>query len=156
METFTPKYRRDPNAKVESLYFGVSNGGQAMTSMVTRAVNSDGMEATRSYEPTTLQRGESGQAGIFIIGGMETTLDEMEYLMEIQKARQFVPRKTGGEIANMCRDLMERRNDTIRYYRKNPSEVPKLQPKKTARLYLPAGMRWANTNEPGLKIAVGV
>jgi len=151
VEHFTPKYRRDPNALVESLYYGVSPGGQTVTKLVKPGLN-DSMEASRTYEPG-LQRGEGGQIGILILGGMETTLDEVEYILEARKQKKFVPRRNNKEIADMCHLLLERRNDTIRYYRKNPSEAPK---PKTVRLHLPVGCRWMPTSEPGLQLVARI
>jgi hypothetical protein len=81
---------------------------------------------------------------------METSLDEVQYILETKRQKPFVQRRSCGEIAEMCAMLRERRNNTIRYYRKNPSEAPK--PKKTVRLYLPVGLRYMPTSEPGLKV----
>lgn len=150
MEWFSPRFRRDPNEKVESLYYGVGPRGTVMTDLVTKSRDADAMMSTKTYEPG-LARGEGGQAAVIILGGMETTLDEMEDILEAKKQEQFVPRRSGKEIADMCRLLLEQRNDTIRYYKKNPSEAPK---RKTVRLYLPVGMRYADTSEPGLKMLV--
>ena len=153
MEYFAPKYRRDPNAMVESLYYGVASNGQIVTSLVKKSVDGDRMETTQTYEPG-LKRGEGGQIAVFIMGGMETTLDEMEYILEAKRQKKFVPQRPNTEIADMCRVLMERRNDAIKYFKKNPSEAPK--PKKTVRLYLPVGCRWADTPVPGLQIAARI
>lgn len=152
MDWFAPKYRRDPNEMVHSLYYGVGAGATTLTRTVKKSRDGDHMEDTRIYGPG-LARGEGGQIGILILGGMETTLDEMEYLLEAKKQKKFVPRKDGKEIADMCRLLMERRNERIKYFRKNPSEIPK---KKTVRLHLPVGVRYVNTSEPGLKILARV
>jgi hypothetical protein len=152
METFTPKYRRDGNAKVDSLYYGVAHGGGMLTSVVKRHPVEDRMEATRTREAGGLARGQSGKAAVIILGGMETTLDEMEYLLVRQKERMaqpFVRRKTGGEVAQMCQDLTQRRNDQIRHFQANPSEKPK---KKPVRLHLPVGCHWAPTAVPGFKV----
>ena len=51
METFTPKYRRDPNAKVESIYYGVAPGGRTVTTVVKKSPTEDKLEATRTYGP---------------------------------------------------------------------------------------------------------
>ena len=88
-----------------------------------------------------------------MLGGLETTLDEMEYILEARKQKKFVPQRTGGEIAQMCQLLHERRNEAIKYFRKNPSEAPK---KKSVRLHLPVGCRLVPTSEPGLKIVARV
>ena len=150
MEYFVPHFRRDPNAKVQALYSGVASGGRTMTSTVMRSPVADRMEASRSYGPG-IPRGEGGQIAVLVIGGMETTLDEIEYLLQDHRQKAFVPRRTGGQVANMCRMLMERRNDTIRHFRKNPSEAPKPN-KKRVRLHLPVGFRMMQTPEPGLKV----
>ena len=149
MDFLVPKYRRDPNAKIESLYCGVANGGKTVTRLVKPALDCNHLEATCEYGPG-LKRGEGGRIGILVLGGMETTLDEMEYLVEAKKQKPFVPRRSGGEIAQMCHLLIERRNDMIRHLRKNPSEAPKK--KRTVRLHLPVGYRMMPTSEPGLKV----
>ena len=148
MDFLVPKYRRDPNARVDTLYYGVAPGGQKVTSLVTKHPVEDRMETTRSYEPG-LSRGQGGKVAVFILGGMETTLDEMEYLLLRQKEKPFVPQRSNNEIADMCRVLAEHRNDRIKHLRANPSERPK---KKPVRLYLPVGCRWMDTPEPGFKI----
>ena len=124
MEHFTPKYRRDPNAKIYSLYQGVAPGGRTVTKVVKPSLDGNHLEATRTYGPG-LARGQGGLAAVIVLGGMETTLDEMEYLVEARRQKAFVPKRSGGEIAEMCRMLMERRNDAIKYFRKNPSETPR-------------------------------
>ncbi len=148
MEWYSPRFRRDPNEKVESLYYGVGPGGTVVTNLITKSRDADAMVSTKTYEPG-LARGQGGQAAVIILGGMETTLDEMEAILEAKKQEKFVPRRSGKEIADMCRLLLERRNDTIRHYRKNPSEAPK---RKTVRLHLPVGYHYADTLDPGLKI----
>ena len=152
MEHYTPKYRRDPNAKVDTLYYGVASGGALMTSLTMRHPVEDRMATTRSYEPG-LARGQGGQIARFILGGMETTLDEMEYILEARKQKPFVPRRTNREIADMCHLLTERRNDQVRYFQANPSEKPK---KKPVRLHLPVGCRWMSTPEPGFKVVARI
>lgn len=153
MDWFAPKFRRDPNAKIESLYYGVAPGGQVVTKLVKPGLGGNSMEATRTYEPG-LPRGEGGQIAVLILGGMETTLDEMEYILEARRQKKFVPRRNNKEIADMCHLLLERRNDTIRHYQKNPSEAPK--PRNTVRLHLPVGFHWADTPEPGLQITARI
>lgn len=148
MDFFSPKYRRDPNAKVESLYYGVTSGNHTVTTLIKKAPDRDRMEATRTYGPM-LARGEGGQIAVLILGGMETTLDEMEYILEAKRQKKFVPRRDGKEIAAMCFELLNRRNDMVRHYQKNPSERPK---KKTVRLHLPVGYRYMPTKEPGLRV----
>lgn len=153
MDFFTPKYRRNPNAKVYSLYSGVASGTRTITRVVMKDPLADRLAATSNYGPG-LPRGQSGEIAVLVIGGMETTLDEMEYILEARKQKRFVPRKTGGEIAEMCRLVAERRNDAIRYYRTNPSEMPK--PKRKVVLHLPVGYRMMQTTEPGLQVRVRI
>ena len=90
-----------------------------------------------------------GLAGVLVLGGMEVNLDELEYIMEARKTyrKPFQQRKSGKEIADMCRAVIERRNDAIRYFQKNPSEAPKPK-KKTVSLHLPVGCRMVQTSEP--------
>ncbi len=152
MEHFTPKYRRDPNELVHSMYVGVGSGHKTITQTIKKSRDGDRMETTRTEAPG-LERGQGGQIGVLILGGMETTLDEMEYLVEAQKEKKFVPRKGPKEIIDMCHALTERRNEAIKYFRKNPSEAPK---KQTVRLHLPVGYKYVNTSEPGLKILAQV
>ena len=154
MEHFTPKYRYDPNEKVESLYFGVGNGNTTVTRVVKKSRDSDSMETSRTYERNSVERLQGGYIGTFIIGGMETTMDEMRDILEAKKEKKWVPRRSGKEIADMCRALIEQRNDDIKYYRKNPSEAPKPKPKPV--LYLPTGYQYVDTSEPGLKILAQV
>ena len=150
MDYFAPKFRRDPNAKVQALYSGVVSGGRTMTSTIMRSPVADRLEASRSYGPG-MPRGEGGRCAVLVIGGMETTLDEVEYILEAKKQKPFKSQRGQGEIAHMCQLVMERRNDTIRHFRKNPSEAPKPK-KKTARIYLPSGYRYMPTSVPGLKV----
>ena len=154
MEHFTPKYRPNPNEKVYSLYQGITAGGGTVTSVVKKSRTEDKLEKTRIFGPRELQRGESGQAAVIILGGMETSLAEMEYILEARRQKKFVPKRAGGEIAQMCRLLRERRNATILHYRKNPSETPKK--KRTVQLYLPVGLRYVPTSEPGLQVLARV
>ena len=157
MEFFVPKYRRNPNEKVESLYYGVAPGGQVVTSLVKPSQDRKRMEATKTYEPG-IPRGQGGNIATLIIGGMETTLDEMEDILAIKKQQEkekgFVPRRSNKEIADLCHILLEQRNDRVRYLRKNPSEAPK--PKPTVRLHLPVGCRMVDTPVPGLRIVAQV
>jgi|SRR3990167_313037 len=155
MEHFTPKYRRNPNEKVHSIYQGVAPGHRTVTKVVKVAQDANHLEAVRTYGPG-MERGQSGMAAHIVLGGLETTLDEMEYLVAEMRQKPFVPRHTGGEIAFMCQKVTERRNERIKYLRKNPSEAPKLNKKQTVRLHLPVGYRWASTPEPGLKILAKV
>jgi len=155
METFAPKYRRNPNEKVHSLYAGVAPGGRTVVRLVKPSLDRNRMEATRTYGPG-IPRGQGGMIGVLILGGMETTLDEMEYILEAQQERKFVPDRTGGEVAQMCRMVIERRNERIRYLRKNPSEAPKPKKKPPIPFYLPAGFRYVPTPEPGLSVLAQV
>ena len=150
MDFYTPKFRRDPNEKVQSLYWGVANGNRVVTSLVKHSPVADRMEATRAYEPP-MQRGVGGRCAVLVIGGMETTLDEVEYILEAKKQKPFKPQRNQGEIASMCQLVMERRNDAIRHFRRNPSEAPKPK-KRTARIYLPSGYQYRPTSVPGLKV----
>jgi hypothetical protein len=151
VETFTPKFRDDPNEKVYSLYQGIAPGGGTVTTVIKKSRTEDKLEKTRVFGPRAIQRGESGQVAVLVIGLMETSLDEMHYILEARKQKKFVPRRGPGEIAQMCALLRERRNNTIRYYRKNPSEAPKPK-KRTIRLHLPVGFRMMQTSEPGLQV----
>lgn len=151
---FSPKHRYDPNAMVHSMYRGVAPGGRVVTSLIKPDVAGSHMETSRTYEEG-LPPGQGGFIGHIIIGGMETTLDEMEELMEAKREKKWVPRKSGKDIADMCRHLMEIRNVKIRYYRKNPSEAPKFQPKKNV-LLLPVGVKWQDTPIPGLQVTAKV
>jgi hypothetical protein len=152
VEIVTTNYRRNPNEKVESLYVGVASGHRTVTAIVKPSLDRNRMEATKVYGPG-IPRGVGGRIGVLVLGGMETTLDEMEYLVAAKQAKKFVPKRGEGEIVAMGRVLLERRNEEIearrKYLKANPSEMPK---KRTARLYLPAGFRYMATSEPGLKI----
>ena len=150
MDFFAPKYRRDPNELVDSLYVGVSPGGTTVTAIRKVSEDHNSMETTRVYGPG-IPRGQGGQIATLILGGMETTLDEMEYIAEAKAQKKFIPRNTPGDIVDMCRLLLERRNERIREQRRHGvTAVPR--PKKT--LYLPVGCRMATTSEPGLKVLV--
>lgn len=151
MEYFAPKFRPDPNEKVLSLYRGIAPGGGTVTTLIKKSRTEDKLEKTCTFGPREVQRGESGQVAILVIGGMEASLDEVHYLLAARQQKKFVPQRTPGEISQMCAELRERRNNTIRYYRKNPSEAPKPR-KNTVRLYLPVGLRYVPTSEPGLKV----
>ena len=148
MDWFAPKFRRDPNEKVDSLYAGVAPGGRTVTTVIKKSRTEDAMEATRSYGPG-LARGQGGKVVDLILGGMETSLDEVEYLLEGIREKRFVPRRKPGDIAAMCDLLAERHNAQVMHLRKNPSERPK---KRTARLYLPVGYHMVPTREPGARI----
>lgn len=154
MEIYAPKYRRNPNEKVESFYVGVANGNRTVTTVVKPSLDRNRMEATREYGPG-LPRGVGGRIAVLVLAGMETTLDEVEYIVQAKQDKKFIPQRGPGEIAQMGRLLLERRNEAIRarrkYLKANPSEMPKPR-KKTARLYLPVGFRYVGTSEPGLQV----
>lgn len=145
-----PKYRRNPNEKIDSLYFGVSSGGRTVTSLIRPSLDRNSLEATKIYGPG-LPRGQGGRIGILVIGGMEATLDEVEYILAAKRQKKFVPKRGPGEIAEMCRFLLEARNERVKHLQKNPSERPR---KRRARLYLPRGFHMVPTMEPGLSLAV--
>ena len=155
LTVLVPKYRRDPNAMVHSAYVGVAQGNRTVTTVNSFNKNTERMETTRVFGQNTLARGQSGHAGTFILGGMVTTLDEVEYLVEAAKEKKFVRQKSSSEIAAMCHELQERRNEQIKYLRKNPSEIPQVKPRRRG-LFLPTGVRMVPTGVPGLRIAVGV
>lgn len=150
VEILVPKFRRDPNEKVDSLYSGVSRGGGTVTTLIKPSLDCNRLEATSVYGPG-LPRGQGGRIAILVLGGMETTLDEVEYILEAKRQKKFVPKRGPGEIAEMCRFLLEARNERVKHLRKNPAERPR---KKTVRLYLPVGYHFAPTAEPGLSLAV--
>ena len=154
MEILVPKYRRDPNAMVHSAYTGLASGNRSVTTIRSFNKNTERMETSRIYGEGGLARGQSGKVGTFILGGLVTTLAEVEYLVQGIKEKKFVRRRSSSEIVNMCRELTERRNERIKYLRKNPSEASNLKPRRG--LFLPKRIRMARTSEPGLSIAVGV
>lgn len=84
-----------------------------------------------------------------MLGGLVTTLDEMEYIIAAKREKKFVPRRSGGEIVEMCRMLVERRNEQIMEARKRVAVLPK---KRSVRLHLPVGCRYVGTTVPGLKV----
>ena len=149
METYTPKYKRDGNAKVHSLYFGVSPLGGTVTTLVKKHPTEDRLEKTRIFG-ATMERGAGGRAAVLVIGGMETTLDEMEDILAAAKAKKFKPKRTNGEIAAMCEELRQRRNEAILQARKTAPA----KPKRKIRLYLPVGYRMAETGVQGLRMRV--
>lgn len=151
MDILTDNYKRDPNAKVHSMYFGVSPLGGTVTTIVKKHPTEDRLETTRVFG-APMERGTGGRAAVLILGGMETTLDEMEDILAAAKAKKFTPKRSSGEIAAMCDYLRERRNEAIREARKNqPAAKPK---KRTIKFYLPVGYRMAETGVPGLRLTV--
>lgn len=155
MEILVPKYRRDPNAMVHSAYVGVAHGNHTVTTIKSFNKNTETMETTRVYGANPIARGQSGHIATLILGGMVTTLDEISDMVLAIKEKKFVRQRSSSEIATMCHMLQERRNEKIKYWRKNPSEVPKVKPKRPG-LFLPRGYRMVKTSEPGFRIAVGV
>ena len=153
MEIVTTNYRRNPNEKIESLYVGVASGHRTVAAITRPSLDRNRLETIKMYGPG-IPRGAGGRIGVLVLGGMETTLDEMEYLVAAKQAKPFIPKRGPGEIAAMCRLLLERRNEEIlarrKYLKGNPSEAPKK--KRTVRLHLPVGFRYMSTSEPGLKV----
>ena len=153
MEILTKHTARNPNQMVHSMYWGVTRGGLAVK--VTKAVSEDQnhIVTTREYSRDAVPgRGQSGNIGILILGGMETTLDEVEDILAARREKKFVQRRSNSEIVQMCRYVQERRNDRIKHLRKNPSERPVVKKKNI--LFLPKGVKFVNTSEPGLQLAV--
>lgn len=156
MEIFAPKYRKNGNQMVSSVYVGVAPGNRTVTTIVKPSADRNHMESVSTYGEG-LPRGVGGQIGVLVLGGMVTTLDEMEYIIEAKKEKKFVPRRTVGEIMGMCKLVAERRNEQIREARKlvrrNPSMAPK---KRRLTLHLPVGCRYVQTAEPGLRVLTRV
>lgn len=147
MQILVPQFKRNPNEKISSIYSGIAPGGRTVTTIEKPSADRNRMEKTRIYGPG-LPRGQGGQIAVLVLGGMETTLDEMEYIVQARQAKTFVPRRNESEIAQMCNLLQQRRNEQIIEARKRARPVLK----RKVRLHLPVGFRYANTNEPGLKI----
>lgn len=150
---FAPKYREDPNAKVHSAYVGVAQGGGMVTRITTVSQERDRLESTKSYGPG-IPRGQGGMIATLILGGMVTTLDEIKEAIEAVREQKFQPERTPGDIAAMCRKLMERKIERTKYLRKNPSETPR--PQSRPGLFLPRGYRMVPTTEPGFSVRVRV
>lgn len=142
---------------VASIYVGVAAGNRTVTRVVKPSADRNHMEVSTTYGPG-LARGQSGRVGVLVLGGMVTSLDEMEYIVQAKQAKEFVPRRNGGEIAEMCRLVQIRRNEQIearqKYLKANPSEAPK--PKRKVRLHLPVGFHYVRTSEPGLQVLARV
>jgi len=134
---------------VHSLYHGVAGDNKTVTRIVKPGADGNQMEATRTYEHG-IARGQGGNIATLILGGMETTLDEMEDILAAKKDKKWVPRKSNSDIADMCRHLMNQRNEKILEARKNP--LTHTQPKKPL-FYLPVGVQMVDTPIPGLKLA---
>ena len=153
MEILVPKFRPNPNEMVASIYSGVASGRRTVTSITKVSADRNHMETTRVYGPG-LPRGQGGHIGVLVLGGMVTTLDEMQYIVAAKQEKKFVARRTPSDIAGMCRLVAERRNEQIEAARKraigNPSEMPRKR--RTVRLHLPVGVRYVGTSEPGLRV----
>ena len=156
MEILTPKYRRNPNELVQSLYQGVSSvaGGQASV-VVKKHPTEDRMQRIITPVSGGLQRGQGGMAAVLVLGGMETTLSEMEYILEARQSKKFVPKRTSGDVAEMCRLVANKRNEQIMAARKLPQAASAPKPRRPG-LYLPRGFKMVPTSEPGLKIRARV
>ena len=154
MEILTQNFKRKPNEMVESVWSGIASGNRTVTGVTKPSADRNRMETTRVYGPG-LPRGQSGNIGVLVMGGMVTSLDEMEDIAQTRRAEKFVPEKTPGDIVAMCRRLNDRRNELIMAARRrikgNPSEAPK---RKRVGLYLPKGVHYVPTSVPGLKVAV--
>lgn len=152
VEILVPKYRRNPNEKVYSIYSGVAPGNRTVTTVIKPSADRNHLEATREYG-AGLPRGQGGRIAVLVLGGLETTLDEMQYIIEAKQQQKFKPKRKNREIADMCRLLLERRNERIeqarKFFKANPSEKPR---KRTVRLHLPVGYKYVPTAEPGLNI----
>ena len=145
VELLIGKHSRDPNAMVDSIYHGVAPGNRTVTTIRRPSEDRNRMETTRTYGPA-LDRGQGGQAAVLVLGGMETSLAEMEYILEAKRAKTFIPKRSEKEIA-------VQRNERIMELRKNHTVRPK---KKTVQLHLPVGFKYAQTGMPGLKALVKV
>ena len=154
MEILTTKFRYDPNARAPSAYVGVAPGGRTVVSIRQVDKNTDRMVTTRQYG-AGIPRGQGGQVATIILGGMETSLAEIEYLLEGIREKKFVAKRSPADISRMCQAVAERRNEAIKHLRKNPSEASNLPKPKRRGLYLPKGYRLVQTPVPGFKIAVG-
>ena len=152
MEILTHNFRRDPNAMVHSAYVGVAPGMTTVTRVTALNKDADLFDTTKEYGEG-IPRGQGGRIATLILGGVVTTLDEIEYIVQGIKEKKFVPLRKPGEISLMCQAVAERRNEQIKYWRKNPSEAPKAKPRRRG-LYLPKGYRMVQTSEPGFRVAV--
>ena len=135
------------------MYSGVAPGGRTVTTVVKPSLDRNHLESHRVFGPG-LQRGEGGQVAVLILGGMETSLDEVEDILANKRQKPFVQQRTQAEIREMCSVLAQRRDDRIRYWKKNPSEKPPVRQKQRT-LYLPRSVRMVPTSVPGLRIREG-
>lgn len=151
MEIVTQNHKRDPNQKVQALWTGIASGNRTVTTVWKPSADRNSLEATRVYGPA-MPRGQGGRIGVLVLGGMETSLDEVEAIAEAARAKKFKARRSMGEIASMCRMVADMRNEAIMDARKR---APTPRPRRPSRrLYLPTGCRYVPTSEPGLKILV--
>ncbi len=149
MDFFAPQFRRDPNERIHSLYTGVADGGTTVTAIRRVSADRNSLETTRVYGPG-LERGQGGQIATLILGGLEATLDEVEYIAEAKRQKKFIPKNSPSDVVKMCHLILERRNDTIRAQRK--ANVITGTPRRKVTLHLPVGFRMVNTTEPGLRV----
>ncbi len=158
VELLLNRHKPNPNEKVHSLYHGVSAYGGTVTALTKVAADGNHLETTRVYG-APLARGQGGQIATLILGGLETSLDEMLDILETKKHKKFVPKRADSDIVKAIRKEIDRRNDAIRYFKKNPSEVSRdgfnrVPKKKKVVMYLPVGYRMKQTSVPGLQLRV--
>lgn len=154
MEILTNRYKRDPNAMVHTAYVGVAPGMRTVTRITQVDKAGDRLATSHLYGPG-IPRGAGGRVATIILAGMETTLDEVQYMLEGIREKKFVPERKPSDISKMCQMVAERRNERIKHLRKNPSEASNLPKPRRRGLYLPKGYRMVQTREPGFKIAIG-
>ena len=150
LQILVPRYRENPNEKVYSLYHGVSSDGRTVTALTKASADRNRLETVKTYG-APLPRGQGGQIATIILGGMETSLAEVRDILAAKQEKKFVPRRSGNEIADMCRFVLERRNEAILAARKSAYPA---QRKKTVRLLLPVGYTMRQTSVPGLRLRV--
>ena len=153
MEILTQKYRRNPNAMVHSAYIGVAPGMRTVTRITSVDKDADAYATSREYG-RGIPRGQGGKVATIVLGGMVTTLDEIEYILEGVKEKKFTPQRKPSDISKMCQMVAERRNERIKYLRKNPSEAPKRRAGPV--LHLPVGVKMVQTPIPGFRVAMKV
>ena len=158
MQILTQNYKRNPNELVSSVYSGVAPGNRTVTIIRKPSADRNRMESTKIYGPM-MPRGQGGRIAVMVLGGMETTLDEVEYIVKARQEKKFVPQRTSSEIAQMCKLLQDRRNEQVVEAKKRAgislSDSPKPKKKKIV-LHLPVGYKFVGTNEPGLNVAVRI
>jgi hypothetical protein len=153
MQILTQNFKRNPNELVSSMYSGVAQGNRTVTTIVKPSLDRNRMETTRVYGPA-IPRGQGGRIGVLVLGGMETTLDEVQDILEAHRQQKFVPQRNNSEIAQMCRMVADKRNELIMAARRKVKGNPSEAPKKRVGLFLPKGFKYVRTSEPGLKVAV--